>query len=488
MRGSLKISVVLALALVFLAAAPASSAQMVSSTTRGVSAVMQADGFHIRPAGSAGQFGGDLAPVQTFEIVRPGNQRITIGRLFTSCTCVRLEAPRQSYEPGEPAILHLRNIHPTPQAGQMYAIYVQITSPIRTTLRFDTFVRSSQFIPAGLGETPTRGNITADGVMPNVTAYEGEIELIVPKADNYVEDTSEYTMKKKAELDNAEGVVQEVAEKEDGDEVVAKADDSEKEAEEVVADKAGSIEEKAEDATVAVKDKAEAVAGETAAKLEETAVEAAKASQDMWAEVKTRGSDTVAKATETVEKAASETAVAVDSTAEEAKTEVAEIGDAIVEKAEAAKIEAGEVKEALAEKAEAAKEEAAAATDAVAEEVAAAKAEADEAKEALAEKVETVKKEAAAATDAAIEKTETVAETAKADAREVGDSAEDDVRKAIDEIEELGREIEEDIEADMDAAMQAAEKAGNKVEAAVKEALDGTPEEARDAVKSTDDE
>lgn len=469
MRGSLKISVVLALALVFLAAAPASSAQMVSSTTRGVSAVMQADGFHIRPAGSAGQFGGDLAPVQTFEIVRPGNQRITIGRLFTSCTCVRLEAPRQSYEPGEPAILHLRNIHPTPQAGQMYAIYVQITSPIRTTLRFDTFVRSSQFIPAGLGETPTQGNITADGVMANVTAYEGEIELIVPKADNYVEDTSEYTMKKKAELDNAEGVVQEVAEKEDkaakedSDEVVAKADDSEKEAEEVVADKAGSIAEKAKDATVAAKDKAEAAAGETAAKVEETDTEAAKASQDMWAEVKTRGSDTAAKATETVEKAASETVAAVDLTAEEAKTEVAEIGDAIAEKAEAAKIEAGEVKEALAEKA-------------------------DEAKEALAEKAETVKKEASAATDAAIEKTETVAETAKADAREVGDSAEDDVRKAIDEIEELGREIEEDIEADIDAAMQAAEKAGNKVEAAVKEALDGTPEEARGAVKSTDDE
>ncbi len=261
MRGSSKRFLV-AFALSLAVASVASAAAVTSQMGQAMSGVMSEAGFYITPVGSGGQNYGDLAPSQLFEIVRPGNQAISIGRLFTSCSCVRLEADSYSFAPGQPAVLRLRNVIATPPQGQNYAIYVQITSPIRTTLRFDTFVQSSQFVPANvqMGETPTRGNIIADGVLPmdgsyisgsrveyaqpaatgsyvttttsptqttysSTTTYSPapstssssgaatqyvtssipysgdykDIEVIVPHADNYVPDTSEYTLRKQAE-------------------------------------------------------------------------------------------------------------------------------------------------------------------------------------------------------------------------------------------------------------------------------------------------
>ncbi|MCD8350962.1 MAG: hypothetical protein LUC93_10175 [Planctomycetaceae bacterium] len=159
----------------------ASAAQVQSTTTRGLNAVMQASGFHIQPAGLGPMSGGDLAAPQMFELVRPGNQAVTIGRIFTSCVCVSLEADKRSFAPGEPVVLRLRNVRPTPPQGQTYAIFVQITSPIRTTLRFDTFVQSAQFVPAPAGMPPTRGNIISDGIYTG-RADDTHIEVIVPRS------------------------------------------------------------------------------------------------------------------------------------------------------------------------------------------------------------------------------------------------------------------------------------------------------------------
>lgn len=203
-------------------AAPAFSAQMVSTTARGLNAVTQAGGFMIQSAGTAPASYSDLAPQQLLEIVRPGNRPFTIGRMFTSCTCVRLEADARSYGAGERAVLRLRNVVATPPSGQNYAVYVQITSPIKATLRYDTFMQSSQFVPAAEGFAPTRGNVISDGyIIGNVPAPAGDdatgavatagaiysgtdIEVIVPKADNYIPDTSAYTLRKKAEAEAAE--------------------------------------------------------------------------------------------------------------------------------------------------------------------------------------------------------------------------------------------------------------------------------------------
>lgn len=122
--------------------------QPLVSTMRNVKAVSESRGYFINPASdSAGQIiPGDEAPTQAFEVIRPSNSRVTIGRLFTSCSCIQLEAAKRTYEPGERIVLTLRNIRPTPSTGQTYALYVQLTSPVRTTLRYDTFVQSSRFI------------------------------------------------------------------------------------------------------------------------------------------------------------------------------------------------------------------------------------------------------------------------------------------------------------------------------------------------------
>ena len=213
MRGLFRLRFMLVLPMLLVAAAGADAGQVRSSTTRGLSAVTSANGFSLRPVGTGGQYYGDLAPTQLFEIVRPSNQRISIGRLFTSCTCVVLEADKTTFEPGEPAIVRLRNIHATPPQGQMYAVYVQLNSPIRTVLRHDTFVRSSQFIPAAAGEAPTRGNVKADGIYTGDVQTTDNVELIVPKADNYIPDTSEYTLRKRAEEEAAKkGSLPETAE------------------------------------------------------------------------------------------------------------------------------------------------------------------------------------------------------------------------------------------------------------------------------------
>lgn len=217
MRCRLFSRFVLILPTMLLAAGVAWSAQVVSTTARGVPAVMQAGGFMLQPVGNAPASYNDLAPRQLFEITRPGNQAFTIGRLFTSCTCVRLEAESRSFGPGERAVVSLRNVMATPPGGQNYALYVQITSPIQATLRYDTYVQSSQFVPSPDVYQPTRGNIVSDGVLEPVyypissssstvsaPVFAGaDIEMIVPKADHYEPDNSEYTLRKKAEEEAA---------------------------------------------------------------------------------------------------------------------------------------------------------------------------------------------------------------------------------------------------------------------------------------------
>lgn len=139
--------------------------EVISTPTRTVGAVMQAEGFSIRPVGINPADDGDLAPRQLFEIARPEGKSVTIGRMFTSCSCIRLEADARSFDAGEEAVLRLRNIEATPPSGQTYSFFVQITAPVKTTLRYDTFIQSSQFIPSDDVNKPTRGNIIADGVL-----------------------------------------------------------------------------------------------------------------------------------------------------------------------------------------------------------------------------------------------------------------------------------------------------------------------------------
>ncbi|MCD8349322.1 MAG: VOC family protein [Planctomycetaceae bacterium] len=138
------------------------------STMRNVNAVPEAHGFQVIPADdvTVAPLPVDHSPGKAFEIIRPDGRPVTIGRLFTSCTCIQLQAHKRTFAAGERAILQLRNIRPTPEAGAVYAIFVQITSPVRTTLRFDTFVQS---LPPGAvaGAAPTlMSNADEPGTAP----------------------------------------------------------------------------------------------------------------------------------------------------------------------------------------------------------------------------------------------------------------------------------------------------------------------------------
>ncbi len=203
------------LAAAFAVAASAHAAAIRSSARNQRSAVTEYSGFSLVHIGTEPEGPGDLAPPQLFEIIRPGQQAFSLGRLYTSCVCVTLEADKAQFAAGERAVLRLRNVRPSPPEGTMYALYAQLRSPVRTILRADTFLQSSQFIPAAPGEAPTRGNIVADGVLEAPLAAEaagiaaagesetlvGEdgVEIIVPAAEDHIPDTSEYTLRQRAE-------------------------------------------------------------------------------------------------------------------------------------------------------------------------------------------------------------------------------------------------------------------------------------------------
>lgn len=133
------------------------------STMGNVNAVMEDRGYRLVPV-SERYVPGDESPARVYEIIRPRGERITIGRLNTSCSCVRLEADKAVFERGERAFVILRNVRATPPNGQNYAFYVQVTSPIRTTLRADLFLQSDRFrqarqqpLPLAMQPTPYQG-------------------------------------------------------------------------------------------------------------------------------------------------------------------------------------------------------------------------------------------------------------------------------------------------------------------------------------------
>ena len=140
----LPFSFVLAILLTGMAAA---ADRPMVSTMANVNSAGDTRGFYIVPVQgyTTMRIAGDEAQPQLFEIVRPGGERITLGRLHTSCSCVQLEAAKTTFERGERAFVTLRNVRATPPNGQHYAFYVQIASPTKVTLRHDLFLQSDRF-------------------------------------------------------------------------------------------------------------------------------------------------------------------------------------------------------------------------------------------------------------------------------------------------------------------------------------------------------
>ncbi len=126
----------------------AAADQGLASTMGTVPAAANVSGFYIAPATDylVTVIPGDEAAPKLFEIIRPNSEPFSIGRLLTSCSCVRLESYKTSFGPGERAFLTLRNIRPTPPTGRNYAFFVQLIAPERATLRYDVYVISDRFL------------------------------------------------------------------------------------------------------------------------------------------------------------------------------------------------------------------------------------------------------------------------------------------------------------------------------------------------------
>lgn len=115
------------------------------STKNNIGGLFEYAGFTIVPVEDAyvPPEAGDLSSPKAFEIIRPGQQAFSIGRLFTSCTCFRIATDKKVYMTGERAFIALRNVQPT--KGQNYPFYVQLTAPVSVVLRHDAFIISDQF-------------------------------------------------------------------------------------------------------------------------------------------------------------------------------------------------------------------------------------------------------------------------------------------------------------------------------------------------------
>lgn len=103
-------------------------------------------GYAVVPAENilAGQYIGDKAPSSALEIVRPGLEAFSIGRVYTSSPVLRVAPSKRSFEAGERAVFLARNVQFT--KGQNVRIYVEICAPVRMTICYDVCVASTRCV------------------------------------------------------------------------------------------------------------------------------------------------------------------------------------------------------------------------------------------------------------------------------------------------------------------------------------------------------
>lgn len=83
----------------------------------------------------------DAAPSQWFEIIRPGNGPIRIGRVSSTCVCVGVRVPNRFIGAGERALIEIRTMTRPPVRNVTYGVYVNIQEPDKLVLDADFTVR-----------------------------------------------------------------------------------------------------------------------------------------------------------------------------------------------------------------------------------------------------------------------------------------------------------------------------------------------------------
>lgn len=83
----------------------------------------------------------DYGPSQWFEIIRPDNAPIRIGRVSSTCFCVGVRVPNRHIGYGERALIEARTMTKPPARTVTYGIFVNIAEPQTMVLDADVTVR-----------------------------------------------------------------------------------------------------------------------------------------------------------------------------------------------------------------------------------------------------------------------------------------------------------------------------------------------------------
>ncbi len=83
----------------------------------------------------------DAAPSQWFEILRPGNGPIRIGRVSATCVCVGVRVPKRTIAAGERALIEARTLTKPPRNNLTYGIFVSVVEPQNVMLDTDVTIR-----------------------------------------------------------------------------------------------------------------------------------------------------------------------------------------------------------------------------------------------------------------------------------------------------------------------------------------------------------
>lgn len=82
----------------------------------------------------------DAAPSQWYEIIRPGNGPVQIGRVTASCVCIGVRVPKRQIAAGERAFIEARVLTRPPVSNLTYGIFVNIVDPVKTVVDADVTI------------------------------------------------------------------------------------------------------------------------------------------------------------------------------------------------------------------------------------------------------------------------------------------------------------------------------------------------------------
>lgn len=85
----------------------------------------------------SGDHPSDALPSQWYEILRPGNGPIRIGRVSSTCVCVSVRVPNRFIAAGERALIEARIVKRPPANNLTYGVFVNMLEPTQQTLDAD---------------------------------------------------------------------------------------------------------------------------------------------------------------------------------------------------------------------------------------------------------------------------------------------------------------------------------------------------------------